>query len=154
MKEASRIIGCDESVDALTDIKNTLGGLLQIAWLVHKSEERQGRDKDYGEAIIACALEIVEKLCRTMFGENIAENTSEISDYKDLYNSIIEKFMEAFVKYHLVQCNMFTKAKLDAIFDKNTGNGEYTLYNRYLLIPNFLLQTAEFRWVNSQWKLK
>ena len=154
LKEASRIIGCDESVDALTDIKNTLGGLLQIAWLVHKSEERQGRDKDYGEAIIACALEIVEKLCRTMFGENIAENTSEISDYKDLYNSIIEKFMEAFVKYHLVQCNMFTKAKLDAIFDKNTGNGEYTLYNRYLLIPNFLLQTAEFRWVNSQWKLK
>jgi len=154
LKAASRLIGCDESVDSLVNVKNTLGGLLQVAWLVHRSEERQGRDKDYGEAIIECALEIVEKLCRTLFGENVAENTAEITDYKDLYNSIIEKFMEAFVKYQLLQSNSFTTAKLEKIVDPEKGNGEYTLYNRYLLIPNFIIQTQEFNWINAMWTLK
>lgn len=153
LQAASRLLGCDESVEALEDIKSTLGGLLQVAYLIHKSEERQGRDKDYGEAIIGCALEIVEKLCLAMFGANIPKDTADISDYKDLYNSIIEKFMEAFVKYQLVQRNMFTEAKLKTIVGPD-GDGEYITYNRYLLIPNEVVNTAEYRWVTSQWKLK
>lgn len=154
LKAASRLIGCDESVSALSNPKNTLGGLLQVAWMIHRSEERQGRDKDYGEAILHCALEIVEKLCRTMFGENVAENTAEIEDYKDLYNSILEKFMEAFVKYQLVQSNLFTEAKLKELIKEDKKNGELTLYNRYLLIPSCITKAAEFKWIKSVWKLK
>lgn len=153
LKEAARLIGCDESVEALVDVKNTLGGLLQLAWLVHKSEERQDRDKDYGEAIIGCALEIVEKLCRTMYGSNVNAETAANEEYKDLYNSIIEKFMEAYVKFQLVQRNMFNKTSLDKIVGSD-GTGEYDMYNRYLKIPHVITKTNEFGWINAMWKLK
>lgn len=153
LQAASRMIGCDESVDALADVKSTLGGLLQMAWLIHKSEERQDRDKDYGEAIIACALEIVDKLCKTMCGSNVEKDTSANDEYKDLYNSILEKFMEAYVKFQLVQRNMFSESKLEPIVGKKS-DGDYTLYNRYLKIPNIIADSNEYGWITSQWKLK
>lgn len=153
LQAASRLIGCDESVEALADVKTTLGGLLQLAWLVHKSEERQDRDKDYGEAIIECALEIVEKLCKTMCGSNVEQNTGAVEEYTDLYNSIIEKFMEAYVKFQLVQRNMFNESKLEPIVGKK-GDGDFTLYNRYLKIPNIIVRSNEYGWINALWQLK
>lgn len=153
LQAASRMLGSDESVSALVDIKNTLGGLLQVAWLVHKSEERQSRDKDYGEAIITCALEIVEKLCATMCGTNVAKDTAANTEYKDLYNAIIEKFMEAYVKYQLAQKNMLSAKVLEDYVGKGC-EGEYIVYNRYLKIPKFICEMQEFKWVNALWKLK
>jgi hypothetical protein len=153
LREASRMLGCDTSVDALVDIKNTLGGLLQVAWLVHKSEERQGRDKDYGEAIISCAKQIIEQLCTTMCGVEVASDTADNTIYKDLYNSILEKFMEAYVKYLLAQKNMLSAVKLEKLVGKES-DGEYSVYYRYLKVPNIISQMQEFKWVFNQWKLK
>lgn len=155
-KAASRALGCDSSVENLMtgetdsenpmDAKKTLGGLLQVAWLVHKSEEQQDRDKDYGEAILDCALEIIEKLCRNVCGVRVAENTAAAEEYKDLYNSILEKFMEAFVKGQLVQRNQMDADKIN---DMN-----YYVFYRYLKVPESVSKTREHDWLLSKWVLK
>jgi hypothetical protein len=61
--------------------------------------------------------------------------------------------MEAYVKFQLVQRNMFNKTSLDKIVGSD-GTGEYDMYNRYLKIPHVITKTNEFGWINALWKLK
>lgn len=155
-KAACRALGCDSSVDNLLtaegdsenplDVKKTLGGLLQLAWLIHKSEEQQDRDKDYGEAMLDCALEIIEKLCRNMCGVRVAANTAAAEEYKDLYNSILEKFMEAYVKEQLVQRKLMDAQKINDM--------DYSIFYRYLKVPEVISRTHEYEWILSKWMLK
>ena len=140
----AKLLGTD-ALDSV-DTANSMGGILNAAWLVHKSEERQNRDYDFGEAILRCVLEIVEKLCRNMFNEDITKESDDYGAYRDLYNSILEKFMESFVTGLLAQLK-----RLDTELLKNET---YVQYYRYLNIPQFILDTQEFKWLNEHWKLK
>lgn len=144
MALAAKLLGAEllDSVDTV----NSKGGILNIAWLVHKSEERQGRDYDYGEAIIRCVLEIVDKLCQNMFSEDITKDSDNYGAYRDLYNSVLEKFMESFVAGILAQLKQLAPEQLE--------NVQYVRYHRYLNIPKIVTDTQEFAWVNEVWKLK
>lgn len=143
LQKACAVMGID---DDLAEAKQTLGGLLEIAYLVHKSEEKQKRDHDYGEYIVAAAMEIVEKLCAAMCGEQVPEDSEDYAMYQDLYNSVAEKFMEAMVVSLLRKLKMFDEETLK--------DAETVKYYRYLDIPVVITQTAEYKWAAPLLKLK
>lgn len=134
-----------EEVD-INEAKESLGGLLEVAYLIHKSEEKQHRDHDFGEYIVAAALEIVEKLCAAMCGEQVTEDDDEYINYKDLYNSIIEKFVEALV------VSILRKMKLlDA---QSLKDAESIVYHRYLKVPVWVTEADEYKWATRLLKKK
>ncbi len=141
---AAKLLGTD-ALDSV-DTANSLGGILNVAWLVHKSEERQGRDYDFGEAMLRCVLEIVEKLCSNMFGEDVAKESDEYANYRDLYNSILEKFMESFVVGMLAQLKQLNPELLK--------DAKLVRYYRYLNVPEVITNTQEFAWLSKCWQLK
>ena len=135
----------------MVDYKKSMGGLLTIAWLVHHSEEKQGRDHDFGECIVDCARDIIEKLCQKMYGSNVTPTSPVYGEYCDLYNSIVEKFMEAYVLRLLSQAtnrNMVVNAKNDD--DDDT----LVTFYRYLKVPSKLTKKAEYLWATEVLPLK
>ena len=119
---------------------------MELAWLIHRSEEKQRRDHDFGEAIITCGLELVEKLCQTFCGEDVSRDSSDYSDYKDLYNSILEKFMESYVTSMLSRLKLMDESVLKDM--------KYVVFHRYLKVPEIVYDTAEYEWVTSLWTKK
>lgn len=140
LKKACAAMGVDEA--DVFDMSNTVGGLLEVAWLVHRSEEKQRRDHDFGEYIVAAALEIVEKLCKAMCGEEVSEDSDLYPEYQDLYNSMLEKFMEPFVVSILQDLKLMDTESLQQM--------DRVVYHRYLQIPSVVTDTKEFAWANKQ----
>lgn len=143
-KQVCAELGIEEA--DLMDSKKSLGGLLEIAWMVHRSEEKQGRDHDFGECIVQCALDIIEQLCRVMCGVNVSPNSDLYADYTDLYNSIVEKFMESYVLSILKKLRMLDAALL--------SEGTPVMYGRYLKVPAVVANTAEYAWATRLLALK
>lgn len=143
--EVAHILGVEDK-DVKLDMDNSKGGILNIAWLIHKSEERQRRDNDFGEAILNAVQEIIETLCKNMFREDITKESDEYAEYRDLYNSIMEKFVESFVLRIVASLKM-----LDPELLKNASTVKYY---RYLNIPKVVTETQEFQWLERCWKLK
>ncbi|MBQ7088854.1 MAG: hypothetical protein IJN04_04350 [Clostridia bacterium] len=136
-------LGIDES--EFIDRKKSLGGLMEIAWRVHRSEEKQGRDNDFGECIVECALELAEKLTEAMCGVGVTEDSEFYAEYKDLYNSILEKYMEPFVLYIVEQL------KLDPAELTEEGS---VYFHRYLKVPAKVLNTSQYKWAARLLALK
>lgn len=124
----------------LIDAKETLGGLMEIAWKVHRSEERQGRDHDFGECIVKVALDIIEQLCQTMCGVNVSPDSDFYGEYVDLYNSLLDKFMEPFVVSILGQLRYMDADKL--------REGKSVIFRSTLKVPYVVTQTAEYAWAD------
>ncbi len=138
-KKAYTQLGITEA--DMMDTKKSLGGLFEVAWLVHKSEEKQNRDHDFGEYVVKCGLEIIEKLCTAMCGTRITEGSEEHEMYNDLRMSIIEKFMESYVISILGKLKLFDDGELKKLPSK--------VFYRYLKVPEIVTGTEEYSWITD-----
>lgn len=146
----SEIISGEAEQEDEICLDRTLGGLLEIAWKVHQSEENLGQDRNYGEALLRCGAYILDRFCRNMYGEGwvLQKDTPEYQEYMDLYNHAAQKMVEEFVvviarKYKL------TREQLHNAIGKNGPCDEYPK----LRIPSAITATREFRWIADNWKL-
>ncbi len=142
---------CDEIV---LDQKKTMGGLLEFAWLLHKSEERLGEDRDFGEALLKCAAGILEKFCRGMYGDGLSKTSTSYKNYVNLYNSAATKFLQEYVVAtarkrkltpdQLVSTDRNMESLGPVITEGNTAD---------LDVPDCIRGTDEFDWISRNWVL-
>lgn len=141
--------------EMVVDLKKTMGGLLEFAWLLHKSEERLGEDRDFGEALLQCAAGILDKFCRGMYGENLTETSTSYKNYINLYNSAATKFLQEYVvatarKRKLTPEQMVSTDKNLESLGPVVTEGNTT----DLDIPDSIRGTDEFDWISRNWTLK
>lgn len=147
----SEIISGEAEKETEVRLDRTLGGLLEIAWKVHQSEENLGQDRNYGEALLRCGAYILDRYCKNMYGEGwvMQKDTPEYHEYMDLYNHAAQKLVEEFV---VVIARQY-KLTRDQLHDAIGRNGPCEEYPK-LRIPTAITATREFRWLADNWKLK
>ncbi len=153
-QEAAKLLHGNDATWDYEMTKDSEGGLLKLAYDVHKSEELQERDYDYGEAMLELGLDLVDKLARNMYGSVIKEYTQEETEYKDLYNHILEKFIKYYVDAELIDKKQMSEERINAMKKKN-GNkmiGEY--FYKYSVVPTIIADTREYEWIETHWQLK
>ncbi len=171
----------DEGSTNLPDSRATMGGVLEVAWLVHQSEEKLGEDRDYGEELLACAAEVVDTICQGMYGSDqiINANSTEYQQYVRLYNSVIQKFVRDYVIDCLRKDMLLEKYDEDelAAMLRADSRGGYNCaevdvelspmssrvellesqegtYPDLKNIPQNIRDSAAFVWISNNWKLK
>ena len=137
------------------DLKKTMGGLLEVAWEVHKSEENLGLDRDYGEALLRSGAGIIDKFCRNMYGNDriINENSAEYQEYVELYNHAMTKMVEEFVvsmarRWKLTAEQLASAPKKSSYVPAGPGNYPD------LPVPEVIRSSREFQWIAKNWVLK
>lgn len=143
------------SATQIMDQKKTMGGLLEFAWLLHKSEERLAEDRDFGEALLKCGANILEKFCRGMYGENLTEASTSYKHYLNLYNSAATKFLQEYVvatarnrkltPEQLVSTNRNMESLGPVVTEGNIPD---------LDVPDCIRGTDEYDWISRNWVLK
>lgn len=171
----------DEGGTYLPDPRATMGGVLEVAWLVHQSEEKLGEDRDYGEELLACAADVIDTICQGMYGSDqiINANSTDYQQYVRLYNSVIQKFVRDYVIDCLRKGTLLEQydedelaAMLRADSQSSYGYDEvgaelHPMANRVELhqaqegtypdlknIPQNIRDSAAFVWISKNWKLK
>ncbi len=145
----------DAELETEQNLEKTLGGLLEIAWLVHKSEENLGEDRDYGEALLRCGAYILDRFCQNMYGSDwtMQEDTPEYREYVELYNSAVTKMMEEYVVAVARRRKLTPEQLKDAPKRASflpEGPGDYP----GLRVPETIRATREFKWLSEHWRLK
>ncbi len=166
----------DEGTVKLPDPKETMGGVLEVAWLVHQSEENLGEDRDYGEELLACAADVIDTICQGMYGSDqiINANSTNYQQYVRLYNSMIQKFVRDYVIDCLRKGTLLEKYDEDELADRTDSRDDYDAEDvdlgpaadhvqllpaqegSYpdLNIPQRIQNSAAFTWISKNWTLK
>lgn len=147
----SEIISGEADKEVEIRLDRTLGGLLEIAWKVHQSEENLGQDRNYGEALLRCGAYILERFCQNMYGEGwvMQKDTPEYQEYMNLYNHAAQKMVEEFVVVIARQYKL-TREQLHNAIGRNEPSEDYPK----LRIPAAITATREYKWLAENWKLK
>lgn len=147
----SEIISGEADREDEIRLDRTLGGLLEIAWKVHQSEENLGQDRDYGESLLRCGAYILDRFCMNMYGQGMVMHTDspEYQEYMELYNHAVQKMVEEFVVVIARQYKL-DREKLHNAIGRTGACEEYPK----LRIPTAITATREFRWIADNWKIK
>lgn len=152
----------DEDAIVIKNASNTMGGVLQIAWLVHQSEENLGEDRDYGEALLDAAADVIDRFCQAMYGNDRIENTGTQAyrDYVDLYNTTITNVLAAYVMAQPVKAG---EEKADELrrsraFNSNSdlkrpGSAGGNSFSE-LEVPDSVRMSDAFNWITANWHKK
>lgn len=141
--------------ELVVDQKKTMGGLLEFAWLLHKSEERLAEDRDFGESLLQCAAGILDKFCRGMYGEGLSTTSTSYKNYINLYNSAATKFIQEYVVATARKRKLTPEQMVST--DKNLESLGPVVTEGNMLdldIPDCIRGTDEFDWISRNWVLK
>ncbi len=145
----------NEVEEVVLDQKRTMGGLLEFAWLLHKSEERLGEDRDFGEAMLQCAAGILEQFCHGMYGESLTPTSTSYKNYINLYNSVITKFLQEYVVATARKRKLTPDQLVSSDENLDTLGPVITEGNiTNLDVPDCIRGTDEFDWISRNWLLK
>ncbi len=143
----------------VADSSKTLGGVLHVAYLMHKSEEYLGEDKDYGELLLDTVLDIVYRYSVNLHGASQTANNSELAEeMEDVFQWALDKFVEDWVKGTTLGKVQETHTADEAPAKKRRGlapipEGNLPEGNK-IDIPRKLSNTDEYRWIKANWVRK
>ena len=165
--KSTRVVALEDD-DAAVDYEKTLGGVLHVAYLLHRSEERLGEDKDYGEALLAATADIVDKYALGMHGLSQASGSSELhKEYVEIYNWAIEKFLTDWLKRAKVEYG--SEPDADEFASQDQPPARASIRNSRLPdqdepvmttktspdeVPERIRRTPEYIWITNNWKYK
>ena len=79
-------------------------GVLDVAFELHRSEERLREDKDYGEMLLDIVAEIIGKFADAYSGDSDGSSvTDRANECKEIFNHTFDKFFEAWLEDHKAQ---------------------------------------------------
>ena len=183
IRRIQKAISGEEEITAaksLPDRQASLGGLLEVAWLVHQSEEKLGEDRDFGEALLACGREIVDQICQGMYGGTMVNpKSTQYDQYRKLYNSFLEKFVRDYVidvlrsgtlveKYSAYELEKMLRQNSDGVTEEDENGVVFSLgasrvefpnkesngYPGLQNIPQAIRDSDAFVWIQKYWTLK
>ncbi|MGN1307408.1 MAG: tubulin-like doman-containing protein [Faecousia sp.] len=153
----NEVFGDDE--EAMVDPAKTMGGILHVAYLLHSSEERLGEDKDYGEALLQTAADIIDKYAMGMHGVSQIGGTSGLrKEYVDIYNWTIKKFFEEWLIGANEECRPEPEAMVSRPSRSNRLSDEEDASpsgnSSAFEVPDRIRSTPEYIWISNNWKYK
>ncbi len=142
----------DGDKERFLDLGKTMGGLLEFAWMLHKSEELLNEDRDFGEMLLRCASDILKKFCEAMCGKDPDPTSATYANYVDLYSHSLKKFLQEYV-IATARKRKLTPEQL-TFSDRNTDTlGPVVINTRSwdLSVPDCIRNTEEYMWISQNW---
>ena len=132
------------------------GSILHIAFLLHMSEERFDEDRDFGEALLKTALEIIDEYAVGMYGVTQMSGTSRYHrEYVEIFNWALDRFMDSWVEQFSRE-HKITGKKLD---NQTSSDDELLRLVQGVkptvkTIPTDVQRSEEYNWLNANWTHK
>ena len=143
----------------VADSAMTLGGVLHVAYLMHKSEEYLGEDKDYGELLLDTILDILYRYTVNLHGQAQINTNSELAvEMKEVFQWALDRFLEDWAAAASAGKIKPAEAELTTGVKKHRGLKPLPEGNIPVIesvsIPAKLANTDEYRWIRANWKRK
>ncbi len=144
------------------DSARTMGGILHVAYLLHKSEEYLGEDKDYGELLLDTVMDILYRYTLNLHGASQTNNSTTLAEeMQDVFSWAMKKFVEEWAR------SMDTKNGKEPERAETEGSVSVRTVNRLVPIvpgsadkapdvdiPKHLMRSAEYNWIKANWVAK